>query len=517
MNEELESRWSGHESRRARSLPGATVRMASGFSRMSARLILAFVGILCLFALALIANQIALNRLGKAIDRVALLDHAKHTGHRAAALIREQYIHQAHTIIERDLSHLQHYREAVGRARAAAEELERALPDEKERSSAREIAMLARENDRVFERRVVPAVASEEFERAYALHPKLDSLVSRVVALNDEVNAALERQSGEARIHARELQAWAETIMLVCCALAILIAAVVSVLLMRSILLPIATLRDGALRVAAGDLTTRIRVRGRDELAELAEVFNRMTAEVARHQAELVRSQRLAAVGEVAAGVAHEINNPLSVILGYLKMLRREAEGRDRRLQDELRIIEDEALQCRRIVQGLLDLARPSALAITDVDLVELARDCVHRLQESGRVEGRVIDGPPEGLSVITSADQAKIRQVIANLLLNAIEASSAGGRVFVRAEARAGEAIVTVADEGQGIDPAVLPHVFDPFYSRKADGAGLGLAVSQAIANAHGGRIDLTSVQGRGTRAELRLPLLTERRSEPT
>ena len=141
-------------------------------------------------------------------------------------------------------------------------------------------------------------------------------------------------------------------------------------------------LRSGTRRLGDGDLSARVFLDGQDEFSELAHAFNDTAASLARNQGQLLRSQMLASVGQVAAGVAHEINNPLGIILGYVKLMRRKPGTAD---DEGLRVIEDEAVQCQRVVQGLLDLARTPTLIPEPVDLGTLARECVDRFLTSDR------------------------------------------------------------------------------------------------------------------------------------
>src|SRR5262249_13569433 len=272
---------------------------------------------------------------------------------------------------------------------------------------------------------------------------------------------------------------------LVCFGLAIVVATMVGLWLMRSILRPIAALRGGTERVGAGDLQSRIDLPEGDEFAALAASFNQMTADLRRNQEALVRSHKLASIGQIAAGVAHEINNPLGVILGYTKVLRKERDG------EELQIIEDEVNQCRRIVQDLLDLARPQRLELQPIDLAEVARDAVQRLGVDVEVAGHLCG----------TGGEAKPRQVIVNLVMNAIEAPST--RVTVGVE----RGVLVVSDDGPGMTSEVLAHVFEPFFTTKRNGTGMGLAIAQAIVDAHGGRIEIASTPGEGTRVSVSLP----------
>jgi signal transduction histidine kinase len=467
------------------------------------RLGAAFAAVLALFAAALAVELGALRRIAEAEDELARLDHAKHAGHRVAAQIRELYIHQAHTFIVENRSHLGHYVEVAAATRAATEHLVDIGESAEERERAAAIARLAQAFDDSFLRDIEGVLARHDRAALLALHDRAERQVNEIVAHIDELNHIFETRSATALAGTGTLRSEARLVTLVCFGLAILVAAVVGLLLMRSILRPIAALRAGAARVGAGDLRARIEMPGRDEFAELAATFNQMTSDLARKQGDLLRAQKLASIGQVAAGVAHEINNPLGVILGYVKLLRREAGAKE-----ELQIIEDEAEQCRRIVQDLLDLARPQRLELAPIDLGELAHDAVQRLQESGKLPDVEV-GLPVASPVRACADEARLRQVVMNVLVNAFEAATA--RVDVTVAAQGGGGALVVADDGPGMAPEVMAHVFDPFFTTKRSGTGMGLAIAQAIVDAHGGRIDIVSAPGQGTRVSIWLPAPAE------
>jgi signal transduction histidine kinase len=216
-----------------------------------------------------------------------------------------------------------------------------------------------------------------------------------------------------------------------------------------------------------------------------------------------VRSQKLASIGQVAAGVAHELNNPLSVILGYTKLLRANPGPH----ADDLGIIESETRQCQRIVAELLDLARPHRLDVQPVDLAMLAREAVDRLEDAGALHDRKVEVVARA-PVVVPADAGRIRQVIANVVVNAAEATASTGKITIDARSEADVAILTVADDGPGIPPDMLAQVFDPFVTTKPHGTGLGLAIVYAIVDAHGGQISIASSAETGTCVSLRLPV---------
>jgi len=472
-------------------------------SRTGKRLGAAFLAVLLLFGAALVVELVALRRIAAAEAEVAELDHAKHSGHKAASMVREQYIREAHTLIEFDDSHLDQYEAVVKSTRDAVAHLRTMARSDQERALAGQIAQLAAENDRDFRALVLPAIRSGDRGQVTEIGARLEAVVDRVVQVNDELNHMFETRSEAAREHAGALRGRVKWVTLLCFGLAIALAAIVGAWLARSIVRPVAALQAGTRRVGEGDLDARIEIAGGDEFAELAAAFNQMTESLARNQEALVRSQKLASVGQVAAGVAHEINNPLGVILGYTRILRQQPGGGD---SEELRIIEDETRQCQRIVQSLLELARPQRLAVEPVDLAELTREEVERLSESGRLDGRTVQ-VGGGDRVGVDCDAGRVRQVIANLVVNAVQASPPDGEVRVEVAGDGHDAIVTVSDRGRGIAPDELPRVFDPFFTTKPQGTGLGLAIAQAIADAHGGRIEIHSVEGEGTRVALRLP----------
>ncbi len=467
------------------------------------RLLQAFAGVLMLFAAALAVELFALRRIGDAAAEVARLDHAKHAGHLAAAQVREQYIHQAHTLIEFGEAHLGHYATAVEVTRKTVAHLQAVAETEDDKSLASQIAALAEQNDRDFREHVLPAIRAGRRDGVAELGDQLEAVVDRVVELNATLNDGLERRSASARERADSLGIQAQIATISCFALAIALAAGLGWWLTRTIVRRVESLRQGARRIGSGDLASRIELTGEDEFAELAASFNQMAASLAREQAALVRSQKLASIGQVAAGVAHELNNPLSVILGYTKLLRAESTTN----AEELRIIDEEARQCKRIVQELLDLARPSRLEIEAVDLVMLAREAVHHLDDAGTLQDRKVE-VVSAAPVMVAADAGRLRQVIANIVTNAAEATSPTGKIVIEASANAEAAILTVADDGAGITPELLAQIFDPFVTTKRHGTGLGLAIAQAIAEAHGGRISVISSVEAGTRVSLQLPI---------
>jgi signal transduction histidine kinase len=241
--------------------------------------------------------------------------------------------------------------------------------------------------------------------------------------------------------------------------------------------------------------------------------YGLLSEQHARAEAALRRRDRLAAMGELASGVAHEIRNPLNAITMSVKRIRTEFRSNDAAVSDQAEL--DELLdildgQTRRIdatVQQFLDYARPRPLAPRPVDLDQLLVE----VGESTRAlaESRGVSLGVESTSVGTARlDSDQIRQVLDNLLRNAIEATPAGGAVTLAAT-RAGDGVViTVSDTGAGIEPDHLPRIFDLYFTTKSDGTGIGLAVTHQIVTAHGGTLDVESHPGDGTTMFVRLPI---------
>jgi two-component system, NtrC family, sensor kinase len=228
---------------------------------------------------------------------------------------------------------------------------------------------------------------------------------------------------------------------------------------------------------------------------------------ITRAQEELVTAERLATVGRLAAGVAHEVGNPLSGILGYLSLLRQ--TGASAEAREYVDRIETEVHRINGIVRGLLDLGRPARLTLMPVEVSPVAETSVRLVAAGPDFQAvQVAVDVSAGLTVL--ADAGPLSQVLINLLLNAAQAM--GGKGTVRLEGRAESPSVvrmSVLDTGPGIAPDVRPRLFEPFFTTKpgGKGTGLGLAVSQSLVRAMGGTLDVTDATGSGSCFSVRLP----------
>lgn len=278
---------------------------------------------------------------------------------------------------------------------------------------------------------------------------------------------------------------------------------------------PVAQLLEATNKVAAGDLEYQLSVNRDDELGHLERSFNAMTRRLAAVQSQLYQSNKLASIGRLAAGVAHEINNPLTGVLVHSSFLHKRAEEGSEEQQD-LETIVHETKRCREIVRGLLDFARQAPTSKGMVEINRVIERALKIVDNQLRVkEIKVIQALREDLPA-TWADDNQIAQVVINLLVNAADAiGSGGGEIYAATEVRdteEGQSIeIKVADSGCGIDEQHLGQIFEPFFTTKEQhGTGLGLAVVWGILQQHGGTIQVDSQPGRGATFTVLLPVVT-------
>jgi PAS domain S-box-containing protein len=246
------------------------------------------------------------------------------------------------------------------------------------------------------------------------------------------------------------------------------------------------------------------------ELARQVASLERATQELRMNQERLVRAERLSAVGEMAARVAHEIRNPLVAIGGFARSLLLDAPGDDRS-REALQIIVAETRRLEAIVREVLDFARPSPPRIGRLDVARTAADALDLLrwemEEAGVSPALEADPvlPP------AAADRDHIFQALVNILRNAVHAMPNGGRLTTRIAAHPGWLEIQVEDTGEGIPPEIRGRVFEPFFTTKSTGSGLGLTIASQIVNDHRGKIDVTSEPGGGTVVRVQLPAVEE------
>jgi len=475
---------------------------ASGTAR---RLGFGFGALVVFLALASSSALSGLAEVQQGLEQARAREQGVRAALELASAVRDQYAHQAHTIIIGDASHLHFYEEAHAQVLALVRRVAAGAAGPEETGWVADIERASNDLDALFRGRIVPAVLAGQTVRVREDHAEGLMLVGEIQERTDRLVRRHEEGIDAFAAHAADVQRRTFAWSLVLLVGATGFAAGVGVWIFRSVARPVALLGAGAARIAAGDLEARIALGTPDEFGRLAQQFDAMTAALKEHQERLLQSERLAVVGRLAAGVAHEINNPLGVILGYVKLLEKKAPSE---ALADLAVIEDETQRAREIVRGLLDLARPERMAGERVDLREVCDEVAARLEESRagsgvslRIEGRAD----------ATGDPRRLRQEVLNLVKNALEAAGPGGSVTLRARVEGGEAVLDVCDSGAGVPASDQARIFEPFFTTKTGGTGLGLAVSRAIVQAHGGSISLASAPGGGAVATVRLPAAKE------
>jgi hypothetical protein len=287
--------------------------------------------------------------------------------------------------------------------------------------------------------------------------------------------------------------------------------AVLAVLIQR----PLVELQEKIARLRDGDLNAAVSFAARnDEIGDLGRNFNEMVRQLREtreelqrlHRTQMSRAEHLATLGELAAGLAHEIRNPLAGIAGVIEIISRDlpAESPSREVLKE---VQDEILHVKRILSDLLDYARPRQPDIKPADLNTTVEHAVTLARQQALSRPIEIQWEPDEKLALVEHDTAQIRQVLLNLLLNSLQAIEKSGTIRVQTEAREGCAVISVADTGRGIAPEHLPNIFRPFFTTKGQGTGLGLSLARSIVENHHGRIEVSSLPGQGTQFLVWIP----------
>lgn len=305
----------------------------------------------------------------------------------------------------------------------------------------------------------------------------------------------------------------------------------------RWIFVPIRVLHQGAARVAQGDFDYRVTLDTNDEMSELADAFNKMTTrfqeiagdldrQVKERSRQLVRSERLVGVGFLAAGVAHEINNPLSAIcmaaesiqgrFRDLLEMKHNQTSPDETTDDELEVItqylkmiRDESLRCREITARLLDFSRSQDAILAAVDVTTVITEVLDLVGHMSKFRDREIEFV-RTTPCVAVINRAEIKQVVLNLVANALEASEEGGSLRVEAEDLTDRVILSFRDDGCGMTSEDLDVIFEPFFTQRngGGGTGLGLSISHRIISEHEGTIEAASDgPGQGSTFRVDLP----------
>jgi len=344
----------------------------------------------------------------------------------------------------------------------------------------------------------------------------------------------------------RRMQAGATVIIVLSLGFVLLAALAVSVFVHRLVYRPLRDLGDGARRISEGDLDKPIPIRSDDEFGRLAVTFNAMTGALRRSQnelqqlnetlerkveqrsqalriaqAEAVRGEKLASVGQLAAGVAHELNNPLTGILTFASLLRQKVPAGSADAED-LDLVIKETKRCAAIIRRLLDFAREKAPEKKFADLNRLIETTVRIVEQPAQLQGIELRLEFDPALPQVWVDANMIEQVVMNILVNAQHAITKNGCITIRTRRTPQPRVpvpgaaavpmveISIADTGCGISEKNLQRIFDPFFTSKevGKGTGLGLSVSHGIVQAHGGLIEVESRVGEGSTFRVFLPL---------
>lgn len=284
---------------------------------------------------------------------------------------------------------------------------------------------------------------------------------------------------------------------------------------LRFVSRPVALLIEGMERAGRGNLDTPVRLTSTDEMQHLADAFNAMISDIkdAKQYLASMETEKLAVLGRMAAGVAHEINNPLTgiVVFSHLMLKRTQPESDD---HEDLKMIIEQADRCKDIIKGLLDFARSSPVVSAPVNINEVLKHSLHLIESKADFQDiKFIVHTDEALGHIMG-DPSKLQQVFLNLLVNAADAMEGRGTLTISTRTVPGNvgtlAEVEFTDTGSGIPEEDIPKIFEPFFTTKpvGKGTGLGLSVSYGIVEDHGGKIIVKSFPGEGASFFVRLPI---------
>ena len=298
---------------------------------------------------------------------------------------------------------------------------------------------------------------------------------------------------------------------------ATLASLVLLMLASERVLRPIRFVVAMAQKVIGGDLSARVGIRPPGEMGVLCRAVDSMAQAVAEREEllkqatrqQIGRSEQLASVGRLAAGVAHEINNPLTGVLAFADLMR-EKENMDDQDREDLEVIIRETKRAREIVRGLLDFARETPSVKTALNVNDVIRQTTQLLGKREAFQNiNIVEALDEDLPPV-NGDRNQLQQVLVNLSLNACEAMPDGGTLLVGTSGNGDQVVIEVTDTGCGIKPEHLDQIFEPFFTTKpvGKGTGLGLSVSYGIVQQHGGTLEVESEPGKGTTFTIRLPV---------
>lgn len=491
-------------------------------SPTSVRLMGGFVLILALFAAAALLSMRNFQKIIDTTDQIRELQRGLADGLLMESYARRMEVAMADLMLSEDYEHINFFKEAAENI----ENARRAIARFAEREVERELLLNAEErrNQLIyhFDQYFVPAVVEQDEKRIWQEREKCTELLNELVAYNRQLTAMLERKIFSAMGDALDVRYIAIRDSGILLAVATLTSVVIALLVSNSIAMPIRELTEATRNVAAGDLTKKITINRSDEFGTLAESFNKMSADLQEHQRKLVQAEKMASIGRLAAGIAHEINNPIGIILGYTSILKNE-KNIPKEIQNDLKAISQEAEQCKRIVNELLNFSRPVGPGSDIFDMRKLISDVLSRASNINKSGNIVIKKNLPSRPLRVQADYERLRQAYFNIVKNAIDVMRDGGTLEValrqseiwdesRKKGGSSKVIETlIADSGPGIMPENIERIFEPFFTTKEEGTGLGLSIVYNAIKGYGGNISVNSRPGEGTVFRITLPLYKE------
>lgn len=357
-------------------------------------------------------------------------------------------------------------------------------------------------------------------------YPHRDSQATSIYKFKDAGGVGIVLQTSEALM--REAEGRIQTLSLLAAFVVMLIAVNLLILFANSITSPLTQLMKMMEKVGRGEFTGKIVVKSKDEIGRLAAMFNKMLVDLKTREQEvesaksrLVQSEKMSAFGQMSAGIAHEVKNPLAGILGYAQMSKKKLPS-DSPIQAYLDIIEKETVRCKEIVENLMKFARQEKAAMSRIDVNKAVKDSIRLVEHQIGISGikLVQMYALEGAPIWLKGNSNQLQQVMMNLLLNAQQAMENRGTITVSTHysPESGKVIVMVSDTGPGMTEEVKQRIFEPFFTTKGvgKGTGLGLSVSIGIIKDHNGTIEVDSAVGKGTTFTISLPVEQDQTQQP-
>lgn len=359
-----------------------------------------------------------------------------------------------------------------------------------------------------------------------------------IIELLGKVKHAADKMRGEIKNKRNILINRSRNIISITIAFGFILSMVIFIAVIKGITAPVNALIKGIQKIADGDFSQQVEVKTKDEIGFMAQAFNDMTRqlnsmnkekdgllktlqgfneelekkvneateELRLAQENMVRTETLAAVGTLAAGVSHEISTPLNTIIGFTQLTLSELDDANP-VKGDLRVIEQEAVRCKRIVQGLLNFAKPQKHEEKLTDINNLIDETISLMEYQPSMKKIVIKKELDKDISSIEADPMQLKQVFLNLILNAVQAMPEGGNLRITTGNADKGIEISISDTGMGIPEKEQQKIFQPFYTTKKDGTGLGLSISYGIIKGHGGEIFIKSSPAGGTTFRISIP----------